>query len=113
MDIGNIAEIEVYKKDILESSFGYRTQAKLENFKKEFISSYDGSCQPVVNRIKEDMNNPNSFEHVRTFVTPLLNGNFEIKTVFKGKNALGGIVSVSSYAEVSSSGSVLRFKLED
>lgn len=113
MDIGNISEIEVYKKDVIESSFGYKTQAKLDNFKKEFVSSYDGSCRPVIKYIKEGMNDPNSFEHIRTFVTPMLNGNFEIKTVFRGKNAFGGVVSNSAYSEVTPTGNIVSNKLEE
>ena len=113
MDLGNISEIEVYKKDMKESSFGYRTQAKVDNFKKEFVSSYNGSCRPVIDYIKEGMNDQSSFEHVRTFVTPILNGNFEIKTVFRGKNAFGGVVLNTSYAEVSPSGNIVSFKMEE
>jgi len=113
MDLGNISEIEVYKKDMKESSFGHRSQAKIDNFKKEFVSSYDGSCVPVINYIKEGMNDPSSFEHVRTFLTPLSNGNFEIKTVFRGKNRLGGVVSNSAYSEVAPTGNIVSNKLEE
>ena len=113
LDIGNVSEIEVYKKNKKESSFGFRTQAIIDNFKKEFVSSYDGSCRPVVDYIKEGMNDPSSFDHVRTFVTPISNGNFEIKTVFRGKNAFGGTVLNSSYAEVSPSGNIVSFKMEE
>jgi hypothetical protein len=111
MDIGNVSEIEVYKKDKIESSYGYRTQAKFDNFKKEFVS-YDGSCQPVVNYIKEGMNDPKSFEHDKTFVSPLMNGNFEVKTVFRGKNAFGGVVLNSCFAEVTPTGNVVSFKMD-
>ena len=113
MDLGNISEIEVYKKDIKESSFGHRSQAKIDNFKKEFVSSYDGSCRHVINYLKEVMNDPSSFEHVRTFLTPLSNGNFEIKTIFRGKNRLGGVVSNSAYSVVTPTGNIVSNKLEE
>ncbi len=111
LDIGNVSEIEVFKNNNLESSFGYKTQAKVDKFKKEFVS-YDGSCKPVVDYIKESMNDPSSFDHVRTFVTPLMGGSFEIKTVFRGKNAFGGTVLNSCFAEVSAAGKILSFKME-
>jgi len=112
MDIGIVTEIEVYKNEKYESSFGYRTQAKFDKFKADFVSSWDGSCTPVVRYIKNEMNDPESFEHDKTFVTPLLNGNFEVKTIFRGKNAFGGKVKSSCFSEVTSTGAIVSFKME-
>lgn len=112
MDVGIVSEIEVYKNNIIETSFGNRTQAKVNNFKEKYLSSWDGSCKPVVQYLKEKMNDPESFEHDRTFVTPLSNGNFEIKTVFRGKNAFGGKVLNTCIAEVNSKGEIINFNLE-
>jgi hypothetical protein len=67
----------------------------------------------VVNYIKEGMNDPKSFEHDKTFVTPLMNGNFEVKTVFRGKNAFGGVVLNSCFAEVTPTGNVVSFKMDE
>jgi hypothetical protein len=113
MSIGNVSEIEVLKKGEMQSSFGLHSGRKAEDFKKQFISAWDGSCRPVEAYIKTNMNDPDSYDHERTFVTPLANGNFRIKTVFRGKNAFGAKVLNSAFAEVSPDGKVVDFKIED
>jgi hypothetical protein len=113
LSIGNVSEIEVYKNGEIVSTFGFKTQVRVDSFNKNFVSGFDGSCRPVVKYIKEVMNDPDSFDHNKTFVTPLTNGNFEVKTVFRGKNSFGATVLNSCYAEVSSTGSIISFKMED
>lgn len=110
LKIGNVNEIEVYQKNVLISSFGHNTQAKFDEFKNNYTSSFDGSCKPLNNYIKQQMNDPSSFEHDKTFITPLLNGNYQVKTIFRGKNAFGGIVLNSVYAEISPKGEILSVK---
>lgn len=107
MDIGNVSEIEVFQKGTLISTVGHKTQLKLDEFKSKFVSSYDGSCKPLNDYIKQQMNDPSSFEHDRTFITPLLNGNYQVKTIFRGKNAFGGVVLNSVFAEITPSGQIL------
>lgn len=113
LSIGNVAEIEVYIKNKLQSAFGQHTGERLDFFNKNFISSYDGSCRPVELAIKSQMNDPRSYEHNATSVNPLLNGNFEIKTSFRGKNRIGAVVLNNAQAEVSKSGTVVSLNFED
>jgi hypothetical protein len=112
MDIGIVSEIEVYQNKSLISSFGNKTQLKLEQFQNTFVSSFDGSCKPVIAYIKQNMNNPKSFELDKTFITPLVNGNFNVKTIFRGTNAFGGIVTNSCYSEVAPDGQIIASKIE-
>ncbi|MFY9151679.1 MAG: hypothetical protein WAO52_06685 [Prolixibacteraceae bacterium] len=112
MSLGNISEIEVYSDNKLQSAFGLHTARKFDRFKREYVAAWDGSCRPVTKYIKSVMNDPASFDHEQTFVTPLLNGNYEVKTIFRGKNGFGAVVLNSSFAEVSPSGNVLSFKIE-
>jgi uncharacterized protein YneF (UPF0154 family) len=110
--IGNVSEIELYKKGKLESTFGYHTEQKIQGFKSSFISSWDGSCRPVESYIKKTMHDPDSYKHESTVVYPLVNGNFTIETKFRGKNGFGALVLNSAVAEVSGSGQIISFDLQ-
>lgn len=112
LKIGNVSEIEVLKKGVTESVYGYHSANKYADFKNNFVSSWDGSCRPVEKYIKANMNDPDSYKHDKTFVTSLTNGNFEIKTVFRGKNSFGAMVLNSAYAEVTPDGQVKSFRIE-
>ena len=113
LKIGNIQEIEVYYKGVLSSSIGKRTSKSYEEFTKSFISSWDGSCRPVEEAIKETMNDPDSYKHKNTFVSQLVSGEFEITTIFYGKNAFGGTVMNKIRAVVNKNGEVLTLKKID
>ena len=112
MSVGVFSEIEVYCNNKVQSTFGLHTARDFDRFKREFVAGWDGSCRPVTKYIKSVMNDPASFDHEQTFITPLLNGNYEVKTIFRGKNGFGALVLNSSFAEVSPSGNVLSFKIE-
>jgi hypothetical protein len=102
-----ISEIEVYKNGRLKSSEGKRTWAKTERFEKEYISSWDGSCRILEKYIKSTMNDPGSYEHVRTFYNLQSDGTFRLKTIFSGKNAFGGRVQNEIYAIMDGNGNIL------
>ena len=110
--IGNVSEITVLKKGKLQSTIGYHSQKIIDEFNKKFISGYDGSCRPVEKYIKSNMNDPSTYEHDRTVVTNLVDGNFEIKTIFRGSNSFGAIVKTTAYATVSNDGQILSFQTE-
>ena len=55
-------------------------------------SAWDGSIYIVESAIKENMNDPESYEHVRTTM-PIAEGEYwTCVTTFRGKNAFGGKV---------------------
>lgn len=113
LKIGNIQEIEVYYKGVLSSTYGKKTSKSYDEFSKEFVSSYDGSCRPVEYAIKESMNDPDSYKHKSTYVAILVDGRFEITTIFHGKNAFGGTIMNKAKAIVSKNGDVLSLKMID
>ena len=64
-----------------------------DNFEKGF-SPWDGSYRELESRIKNAMNNSDSYEHVQTRYRLELNNNPRavVTTQFKGENAYGAIV---------------------
>ena len=66
------------------------------------LSAWDGSHRQFVNLVKNRMNDPDSFEHVETRVTPVQSdtGKHVIIMEFRGRNAFGGLVknrAIGSY----------------
>ena len=110
--IGNVSEITVFRNGKLHSTIGYHSQKIVDDFNKNFVSGYDGSCRPVEKYIKTIMNDPGTYEHDRTFVTILVDGTFEVKTLFRGSNSFGAIVLNTANAIVSKDGEIIKFNLE-
>jgi hypothetical protein len=75
----------------------------IDSFTSNF-SGWDGAYRPLEKLIKVNMDDDGSYKHVETRITRL---NFTkdphaiIKTVFKGKNAFGGVVKETVTARVS------------
>jgi hypothetical protein len=85
-------------------------QAEINNrqelIKKQF-SSWDGSHRGVEKYIKNQMNNPKSYEHVETSFTDY--GNYLLVfTKFRGENAFGGTVTNTIKAKVDTDGNVIE-----
>ena len=62
-------------------------------------SKWDGSHREFTALVKRRMNDPDSFEHVETKTTPVMNvdsefgaGRHRIIMQFRGRNAFGGMV---------------------
>ena len=73
---------------------------KIEDFKKNCFSAWDGSHRQLEKYIKSNMNDPKSYDHVET--TFSLQKDYAIVlTKFRGKNAFGGTVLNSVKAKVS------------
>ena len=78
---------------------------KAEERRKGFhcLSSWDGSHDEFELLVKRRMNDPDSFEHVGTRVTPVQSetGRHGIIMEFRGKNAFGGVITntaIGSYS---------------
>lgn len=99
------------RKKELEEKIEQENRAKfaLERSKlieKQF-SAWDGSHRNLEKAIKASMNDPASYEHVKTTYTDL--GEFLIvKTVFRGKNAFGGTITNTVSAKVGMDGNVIK-----
>ncbi|ELA8010789.1 hypothetical protein Q4K78_004513 [Vibrio parahaemolyticus] len=86
-----------YDKDPAKLS----SMVNFDNFKGQF-SAWDGSHRNLEKYIKSMMNDENSYEHVETRYRLVLDQNPRaiVTTVFKGKNAYGGVVKQSVSAAV-------------
>lgn len=81
-----------------------------DKFERQFVSKWDGSCRPVVEAIKEKMNDAKSFEHIKTKVFITDTENFQVEMKFRGKNAYGGMVINIVTATVTPDGKVIAVK---
>lgn len=92
------------------SSYQEQPPKSPEEFRKERIekkfSSWDGSHYGLTKLIKEAMNDPKSFEHVKTVYID--KGDYlKVKTTYRCKNAFGGIVKNWVWAKVDLEGNVI------
>lgn len=81
-----------------------------ENRKKEIeqqFSSWDGSHRNLERYIKQNMNDPDSYEHVSTQYWDM-GDHLVVLTKYRGKNAYGGKVLAMTKAEVDMQGNVVR-----
>jgi len=57
-----------------------------------FLSAWDGSNTYLVKLVKENLNDPKSFEHVKTTFSDNGTDSITIKMVYRAKNGFGGLV---------------------
>jgi len=82
------------------------TPTRKEEIEKQF-SGWDGSHFELTEYIKDNMNNPKSYEHVETVYVD--NDDFLIvATKFRGENAFGGTVINTVRAKVDLNGNILE-----
>lgn len=104
---------EKYKNKVSYYENKLAEQKKIELAKKERkkviekqFSAWDGSHNALEKLIKNNMNDPDSYEHVET-----LYGDYEtyliVKTTYRGKNVYGGVVKNFVKAKVSMDGTIL------
>ena len=85
-----------------------RTERELAEAKdpfKQYFSEWDGSCKPLVKAVKEQMNDPKSFEHIETRYLQS-EGTATVKMKFRGKNGLGANVVSLATAKLSRDGGI-------
>ncbi|MDR0580266.1 MAG: zinc ribbon domain-containing protein [Campylobacteraceae bacterium] len=76
---------------------------------KQF-SQWDGSNIYVTRRIKESMNDPDSYSHVKTLYSyNNVTKTIEVRTKFRGKNAFGGTIMNTAIATVDLDGNIKYF----
>ena len=78
---------------------------RIEQKRKGFhcLSTWDGSHSGVVRQVKAVMNDPDSFDHVETLVSPNNNGQHVFTMKFRGRNAFGGVVTNAAKGTYSNS----------
>lgn len=81
------------------------------------FSSWDGSHKNLTTLIKENMHNPDSFQHVKTYrydKSEYEKGDIlHIRTVYRGTNAFNAIVTNSIEADVDYDGNIVAITRQD
>lgn len=80
-------------------------ELRMEQIRRQF-SLWDGSHIRLTKLIKERMNDPSSYHHVKT-VHWDMGSNPVVRTIFRGRNAFGALVQNSVVARVDLDGNVL------
>ena len=100
-----LACIREFKEDAKLAKTIRKEQNRNEKIASLF-SAWDGSLKALKNIVKPSMNDPNSFEHVKTTYTD--NGTYlTVYMAFRGKNALNAIVVNEITAKVDLEGNVV------
>src|SRR5574343_1183699 len=100
-------KLNFYTKKAAEEEQKKALAAERDKLISAQFSQWDGAHHGLERFIKENMNDPDSYDHVRTVYWD--KGDYLIvKTTFRGNNAFGGKVLNSVKAEVSLDGKVLR-----
>jgi len=81
-------------------------EIKKEQLERQF-NAWDGSHRGLTKYIKDAMNDPSSYEHVKTVYWDRKD-HLVVMTTFRGKNAFGGLVKNSVKAKVDLAGNVLE-----
>jgi len=82
-------------------------KAKKEAIVKSQFSPWDGSHYGMVKLIKKAMNDPDSYDHVKTLYWENDN-DLTVKTTFRGKNGFGGVVVNSVTAKFDYEGNLIQ-----
>ena len=117
---GELAKIEAEKLKKAEEAEAKRQEAEAKRqkrynasrFRQEFISSWDGSCRPVVNALKSVMDDPDSFEHVKTEWWTLkgTTDQYLIHMTCRGNNKFGAKILTKIEAVCRVNGSIVSLK---
>lgn len=117
---GELAKIEAEKLKKAEEAERKRQEAEAKRqkrynasrFRQEFISSWDGSCRPVVNAVKSVMDDPDSFEHVKTEWWTLkgTTDQYLIHMTCRGNNKFGAKILTKIEAVCQVNGSIVSLK---
>ena len=83
-----------------------KAEQRVEMIEEQF-SVWDGSHRELTKFIKESMNDPSSYEHVKTAYEDR-EDYLIVETTFRGKNAFGGIVKNTVRAKVSLDGKIIE-----
>ncbi|WP_204230881.1 PH domain-containing protein [Aeromonas salmonicida] len=81
-------------------------EARAKKLESQF-SPWDGSHRALERAIKKSMNDPDSYEHVKTTYNDL-GDSLIVSTTFRGKNGFGGVVKNTVVAQVDLDGNILE-----
>lgn len=75
---------------------------------EKLFSPWDGSNRSLVKLVKENMNDPKSFEHAETKFWDVGENTIVILMKYRGKNAFGGVVTETIKAESDLNGNIVK-----
>ncbi len=83
-----------------------------QRFLYRFVDlKYGGECLPVKHKIRYSLNDPHSYEHIKTDLHMNEKTCVEtVKTTIRGKNSFGALVVASYVATVDTNGNILTLK---
>jgi hypothetical protein len=82
-----------------------------QRFLYKYVTLYDGECFRLKYAIKQGMNDPSSYEHVKTDCHMNEKTCIEtVKTIISGKNAFGALVVAKYVAQMDTNGNILSLK---
>lgn len=82
------------------------SSTRADRIKSQF-SAWDGSHRALVSAVKEQMNDPGSFEHVETRYVDKSDHLLVIMR-FRGRNGFGGVVTQTVSAKIDMSGNIIH-----
>jgi hypothetical protein len=91
------SESESDKQEKAEKAAAVQS-AKVEDKRKGFhcLSSWDGSHRATVTYVKENLRDPDSYQHIKTSITPVdKDGNHLLIMQYRAKNGFGGYANGS------------------
>lgn len=74
------------------------------------MSTWDGSFRPLVIYVKDNMKDPNSFEHIQTKFGDFEELYFYVSMKYRGKNSYGGYTIAYIDAKVNYEGKILEIE---
>ncbi|MFZ5988083.1 MAG: hypothetical protein ACOYWZ_13295 [Bacillota bacterium] len=83
-----------------------KVETRQEKIEKQF-NPWDGSHLALTQYIKDSMNDPKSYEHIKTTYSDM-GDHLVIMTEFRGKNAFGGVVRNYVKAKVDLEGNIIK-----
>ena len=83
-----------------------------ESAKEAHRNAWNGSNRILVEKIKDLMNDPSSFEHVGTYWVPSESGEkyYGVRMKYRGKNSFGAIMTEEVTAVIDFNGNILRME---
>lgn len=99
----NLRKEKIKQEEIPVKSLNLDSQIKIE----DQFSSWDGSHKNLTKYIKDNMNDPDSYEHIETKYYDM-NDHLIVITKFRGTNSFGGKVLNAIKAKVDLEGNILE-----
>jgi len=101
-----VEKYQFFASKLAEKQSQQRLEAEKEKKIKAQFSAWDGSHRGLEKLIKENMNDPSSYEHDKTIYWEM-GDHIVVLTTFRGKNAFGGVVKDSYKAKYDLNGNLM------